>query len=101
MSKNNLFNIPMVRLTVEQMTSQIVAALQDHTGEIEKLIQEEIIKAIKTYDIQREVQIQTEQAIRETIGTAVSELIGYKLKDEIRQTVRNLIKEKLNKQNDI
>lgn len=70
-------NMPIIRLELEQMKYTLLAALSQHTSEINKLAEEQIAKAIKDFNWQAETTQVVHEALRTAIGTYFQYGKGY------------------------
>jgi|SRR5882672_861405 len=66
-------DMPTVRLTVEGMTHNIIAALALHNDEIEEHLSTTITDLIRDYDWNYKIQIAAEQALAQAVNKAVAE----------------------------
>ena len=66
-------NMPVIRLELEHMKHTMLAALSQHTSEINKMAEAQIEKAIKEFDWAAE----TTQIVHEALRKAVSSYFAY------------------------
>jgi len=97
-----MYDLPKIRIEVENMRYQIIHAFASHNDEIEKAVETELIKVIQDYDFAGEIN----QIAREVITQAVKSNLehffqygeGYKIIGEaVAQTLGGLIPRAPNK----
>jgi hypothetical protein len=82
-------NYVSVKLTVDRMRHEIVAALMDHETDLRRMAEQELDKAIAAFDWEAEVQSIARDVICKSIGVALEEIVsGWAFKEMVREAMK-------------
>jgi hypothetical protein len=84
---DRMFDLPKIKIDVENMRYQIVHAFSSHNKEIEKAVDEELKRALENYPFADRIRVEAYDCITKAIHNAVKEYFlygdGYKTINEI------------------
>jgi len=89
-------NPPTIRLELNGMRQSIVHALTQYNSELETQVNEEIEKAIESFDLHSYIQDEVWRTLREVVSSSLQSQIKWQLGNKITTEVERILAEQLN-----